>query len=198
MLDKRDKTRQNLAATYTEREHDAEREDELGQVPEEKEMIRVASLSPGRLRLKFAEGIPTLDLEQLLRIPAVTEIAYRKLTGSLLIQYDETLCSLPELLVLLGRHFPALSADVMPESSYEKDLPKNLLSSFMYHYAESTNQTVHRVTSGAADLTSIFPVALFLWAAIDLMVRPSLPRWFELYREGSYLWHFYQNATYRE
>jgi hypothetical protein len=78
--------------------------------------------------LKFAEGIPPPDLDQLLRIPAVTEVAYRKLTGSLLIQYDETLYSQQELLVLLGRHFPAFSANEVPESSYEQDLPKNFLS----------------------------------------------------------------------
>lgn len=167
-------------------------------MPEEKEMIRIAAHSPGRLRLKFAEGIPPPDLGQLLRIPAVTEVAYRKLTGSLLIRYDETLCSQQELLVLLRNHFPAFSATEVPESSYEKDLPKNFLSSVLYHYSALTNQTVHRATAGAADLTSLFPIAFFTWAVVDLVVRPSLPRWFELYREGSYLWHFYQNATYRE
>jgi hypothetical protein len=173
-------------------------EDEFGQMPEEKELIRIASHSPGRLRLRFAEGMPPPDLDQLLRVPAVTEVAYRKLTGSLLIQYDDTLCSQQELLELLRDHFPVFRATEIPEDLYERDLPKNFLSSVMYHYSALTNQTVHRATGGAADLTSLFPLAFFAWAAIDLAIRPSLPRWFELYREGSYLWHFYQNATYRE
>jgi len=173
-------------------------EDEVGRMPEENAIIRIASHSPGRLRLRFAEGTPPPDLDQILQIPAVTEVAYRKLTGSLLIQYDETLCSQQNLLALLSTYFPAFGANEMPEGLYEDDLPKNFLSSVMYHYSALTNQTVHQATGGAADLTSLFPIAFFAWAAIDLAMRPSLPRWFELYREGSYLWHFYQNATYRE
>ncbi len=159
--------------------------------------VWIASYSPGRLRLKLSpDGSIIPNLERLLQVPAITEVAYRKLTGSLLIRYDETRCSLPELLPLLGRYFPALNTRDLPASAYEQELPKNLFSSVMYHYADMTNQAAHKATSGLADLTSLLPVAFFAWAAVDLMMRPSLPRWFELYREGSYLWHFYQNASY--
>jgi hypothetical protein len=162
-------------------------------------IVRVASYSPGRLRLKLApESALIPDLQQLLQVPAITEVIYRKLTGSLLIQYDEARCGLPELLQLLKRHFPSLNINELPTGSFERELPKNLFSSIMYHYAELANQSVHKTTSGLADLTSLLPVAFFTWAAIDLMTRPSLPRWFELYREGSYLWHFYQNVSYGE
>jgi len=162
-------------------------------------IVRIASYSPGRLRLKLPpESTLTSTLERLLQVPAITEVAYRKLTGSLLIQYDETRCSLPDLLLLLNRYFPSLDAKTLPTRAFERELPKNLFSSVMYHYSDLTNQTVHRATAGLADLTSLLPVAFFTWAAIDLIARPSWPRWFELYREGSYLWHFYQNASYRE
>jgi len=162
-------------------------------------IVRIASYSPGRLRLKLPpESALTPTLERLLQVPAITEVAYRKLTGSLLIQYDETRCSLPDLLLLLNRYFPSLDTKALPTRSFERELPKNLFSSVMYHYSDLTNQAAHRATSGLADLTSLMPVAFFTWAAIDLMTRPSWPRWFELYREGSYLWHFYQNVSYGE
>jgi hypothetical protein len=162
-------------------------------------IVWIASYSPGRLRLKLPpESDITPNLEQLLQVPAITEVAYRKLTGSLVIQYDESLCSLQDLLLLLNRYFPSLNINQLPTLSFERELPKNLFSSIMYHYTDLTNQAVHRSTSGLADLTSLMPVAFFTWAALDLITRPSLPRWFELYREGSYLWHFYQNVSYGE
>lgn len=161
--------------------------------------VWIASHSPGRLRLRFfPENATTPNLERLLQVPAITEVAYRKLTGSLVIQYDEELCSLEELLSYLRIYFPFLEVNGVPASSDEKELPKNLTSSVMYRYADLTNQTVHRVTAGVADLTSFLPLAFFTWAALDLLMRPSLPRWFELYREGAYLWHFYQDAAYYE
>jgi hypothetical protein len=162
-------------------------------------IVWIASYSPGRLRLKLPpESDIAPSLEQLLQAPAITEVAYRKLTGSLLVQYDETLCSVQELLLLLNRHFPSLKIDDIPPGSFERELPKNHFSSVMYHYSDLANQAVHKATSGLADLTSLMPLAFFTWAAIDLVARPTLPRWFELYREGSYLWHFYQNVSYGE
>jgi heavy-metal-associated domain-containing protein len=162
-------------------------------------LVSIASYSPGRLRLKLPPEIDILpNLDQFLRIPAITEVSYRKLTGSLLLQYDETRSSLQEILLLLHQYLPSLDIKNIPPHAFEHELPKNHFSSVMYHYSDLTNQAVHQATSGLADLTSILPIAFFAWAAIDLVARPSLPRWFELYREGSYLWHFYQNVSYGE
>lgn len=162
---------------------------------EEGELVRVISYSPGRLRLKFPperEEVP--DLSRFLQVPAITEVTYRKLTSSLVILYDETSCDLQELLSLISRNYPSLQIAAIPTDLYEREYPTNLLSSVMYYYSDATNQAVHRRTSGAADLTSLIPVAFFAWAIITVIVRPGWPQWFELYSEGSYLWHFYQNS----
>ena len=155
--------------------------------------IKIASLSSGRLRLRvLPESGIVPDVEKLLQVPAVKEVAYRKLTGSLLILYNDTSCNEAEFLTLLGNAYPDLAVSPLPTAAVEPELPRNLLSRAMYYYTDQANRVVHRTTYGAADLTSVIPVVFFAWALIDLVARPTLPRWFELYREGSYLWHFYQ------
>lgn len=163
------------------------------------ESVKVASLSPGRLRLKISPESELSkigpDLEELLRVPGVTQVAYRKLTSSLLILYDGSKYEESEFLSLLSNAHPHLAVSRPATVPQQAELPRNLLSFTMYHYSDQANRAVHRVTHGLADLTSVFPVVFFAWAVIDLLARPTLPRWFELYREGSYLWHFYQNRT---
>ncbi len=162
---------------------------------EDKEVVRIVASSPGRLRLKFLPGNTQVpDLDRFLLLPGVTEVRYRRLTGSLLILYDSTHCDFNELVLQITQHYPSLAIVSIPRDPAERELPKDLLSSFMYRSSEAINRTTHRKTFGAMALTSIVPVAFFTWAVVAAISRPSLPQWFELYREGSFLWHFYQDS----
>ena len=171
----------------------------MGKAVRTKEVVRVASYRPGRVRLRFApERSASPDFAPMWKIPAVREVTYRKLTGSLVVYYDETLCDTPDLLAQVQAAYPTVEIAGAPRDAYERELPHNLLSSIMYYYSDATNRAAHEKTGGAADLTSVLPMLFFAWATIDLIVRPAWPKWFELYREGSYLWHFYQNSYARE
>jgi hypothetical protein len=92
-------------------------------------------------------------------VPAITEVTYTKLTGSLVILYDATVCDALGLLMLLSQKYPSIEIGAIPTEPFEREYPKNLLSSIMYHYSDMLNRTAHRQTSGAADLTSLIPVA---------------------------------------
>jgi hypothetical protein len=161
----------------------------------EKEVVQIVSSSPGRLRLKFPlENTQVPDLDRFLLIPAVTEVRYRKLTGSLVILYESTRCDLNELVWQISQCHSSLAIVSIPRDPAERALPQNLLSSSMYRSSEAINRAVYRKTSGVLALTSIVPVAFFTWAVVSAIRYPSLPQWFELYREGSFLWHFYQGS----
>jgi len=162
---------------------------------EEKEVVQIVSSSPGRVRLKFLPGNAQVpDLDRFLLVPAVTEVSYRKLTGSLIILYDSTRCDLKELVLQITQLHSSLAIVSIPIDPAERELSKNLLSSLMYRSPESINRAAYQKTSGVMALTSILPVAFFSWALVTAIRSPSWPQWFELYREGSFLWHFYQDS----
>lgn len=152
-----------------------------------KEPLEVVHAIPGRVRFRFRPekaDIPNLD--DFLKIPGVKEITFNKITKSLLAIYDRQKLDLGKLISEIQERMPQFE---ILETGLQKGENKvslgvtsdDLLSEMVYSTVAEANQNVVLKTKHRADLSSIVPSALFLLGAGEIIRRPVMPHWYDLW-----------------
>lgn len=148
-----------------------------------KEPLWVIHRMSGRIRLRFADtkqDVP--DLDAILDIPGVEEVRYNKITKSLLVIYDAGALSEKALLSQFRKRLGNVRLILKAPKSEERSVHGNLLSLSIYDLIRKTNNRTNRVFGGAADLTSIIPVAMMAWGLEELIRNPMMPKWYDIWR----------------
>lgn len=146
-----------------------------------KEVLLILSESPGRIRLKYKKPPSKIpDIEPYLDIKGVEEVTYNKISNSILIVYDKTKTSSAELKANVNNEIKNVVLKDIRESRY---LPQgNKLSQNIYQFFRNNNKTVNRKLKGSADLTSLIPLVLLVWAIEELIRNPVMPKWYDIFR----------------
>lgn len=157
---------------------------------ESREVIRVASACPGRIRLKFGpEKTEAPNLDDFLGIEGVKEVSFNPLTKSLIVFHDEEVPT-EKVLAAVGE-IPYLELQ-KGEPELNDPPVEDVLSSRIYGTAEELNEKVRKELKGYADLTSLAPSFLLLLGAVELFRKPVMPRWYDLwwYAVNMYYWGY--------
>jgi hypothetical protein len=158
---------------------------------EGKEAVRVASVCPGRIRLRFRpEKADIPNLADFLNIEGVEEVSFNKNTKSLLILHDEKVPT-EKVLDEMGK-IPYLELQKGEPELNDPPLTDDALSSMVYQFGEKLNERVRDGTKGHADLASLAPSLLFLVGAVEMFRKPVMPRWYDLwwYALNMYYWGY--------
>ncbi len=149
-----------------------------------KKKIRVSSVSPGRIRLRFdPEGEAGLNLQAFLEIPAIHEVTFRKLTGSLLILYDSGRINLAGLIQSIENKIPNWYIETLPETQFDTEYPHDIILGPYYHYTDRLDREIHEQTSGILDLRSAVVLIYLVWGAWEFLRTPVHPKWYDIIKE---------------
>ncbi|MBU1858258.1 MAG: hypothetical protein KKC28_14870 [Verrucomicrobia bacterium] len=163
-----------------------------------KEHLWVVNAIPGRVRLRFrADKKEDPDLDKLLKIKGIEELAFNSITKSLIIIYREKVIVKEKLLKEIEKALPGTKIcfhsekeNVKPEET-AMSIEGNMLSHNMYALLRKMNKSTHRGLKGYADLTSMLPAILFLWGIEELIRNPVMPKWYDILRSAeSMLFNF--------
>ena len=146
----------------------------------EKELLRVISTIPGRMRLRFrADKSDEPDLDKFLTIRGIEEVTFNEITKSLLVIYNAKIISRDELFKEIEKTFPKIK---LCFDSEKQEPEGNALSHLVYSSVGKINKRTNKALKGYADLTSIIPVAFLLWGIEELIRNPVMPRWYDILR----------------
>lgn len=163
-----------------------------------KESLEIVHVLPGRVRFQFKPGETIPNLDDVLKIPGVKEVAFNKITRSLLIIYDEQKLDLEKLISEIQERMPGfrISRSQKDENNVSSEvMDDDLLSELIHNVVAGANRNVALQTKGLADLTSILPSALFLLGTEEMIRRPVMPRWYDFWWFSYNI--FWQNYTYK-
>lgn len=168
---------------------------------QKKESLEIVHTLPGRVRFQFkSETIGIPDLDDFLKIPGVKEASFNKITKSLLILYDQKKLNLEKLISEIQKRMPnleILKAQSQKDTASLDFFPTDdLLTDIICQTAGRANKYVNLKTKGQVDLTSLVPSGLLLVGLEELIRKPCMPRWYDLWWFGyNILW---QNYTHRQ
>ena len=147
----------------------------------EKEPLRVISIIPGRLRLRFKpDKKDEPDLDKFLAIRGVEEVTFNKITKSLLVIYNAKIISKDELFKEIEKVLPEIKLCFNSEDL--EQIENNALSHMIYSSVGKINKRTNKALKGYADFTSIIPTAFLLWGIEELIRNPVMPRWYDILR----------------